>query len=249
MSFIVSTGADAVEEALKPKTDYSKALVSLKAGAGNSVKVRVLPNAVVKYFAHSAYKTFYTTPCTKPMGQEDLYDKACDLLYKDAKAAEDAGVDSKEVEKMKNYAYGLKAKERYMIGFVRLSDGLPIVVDFTGKQGKALIALMKKQSKHANAYAFELEKSGSSTDTQVALTLVLDMDDDLKDKEKEHFEKSAGHEFNMEIFENVLQINDEKKQLEDIHAYGFDVTRLGFEVPTKNPNAGNEQSKPNDEEF
>ncbi len=241
MSYIVAAGAEAVEAALTEKTDTSKMLTSVK--TGKVIKVRALPKAVVKYFAHSAYKSFYTTPCTKPSGKPDLYDAACDLLYKDAKAAEEAGKSEDEVKAIRDQAYALKAKERYMIGFVNLEDGQPIIVDFTATQGKAIVAVMKKYEKKIDKHAFELTKSGSNTDTKVVFSIVLDAEEDLKAKEFEQFEKSLGFEFPMEAFGEVLQINDKAKQIEDLKAFGFDVSRLGVEEEEK------EQETKEDEDF
>jgi hypothetical protein len=250
MSFILAQGDDAVEKALKTEVDFSKMLVSLT--NGKSYKVRALAKAVVNYNAHSSYGVFYTTPCTKHMGQPDLYDKAVDLLYKDAKAIEEGGADKKAVDDAKNYAYGLKAKSRYMVGFVNLTTGQPIVIDFTSKQGKQIVAKLKEYKDDLEEFAFKISKSGSSNATVLNFDLLVRPQRDLTQEEQNNFAASAGHEFNMSAFEEVLQINDEQKQLEDLHAYGFDVTRLGFDVPTKkqNPNAGsNEQEKPKDEEF
>ncbi|QWI73252.1 hypothetical protein ER45_030330 (plasmid) [Bacillus mycoides] len=241
MSFIVSAGNQAVEAALTEKTDYSKLLT--KVTAGKVLKVRALPEAVVQYMCHSVYKTFYSTPCTKPAGKEDLYDKATDLLYKDAKEAEENGASEDDVKALKDRAYALKAKERYMIGFINLETGLPIIVDFTSNQGKTIVAALQKYKKNLNNFAFELTKTGSSTDTKISFTVVLDMDEDLTDKEREHYTKSAGHEFDMNAFENVLSANDEEKQIEDLIAFGFDISRLGLEAPAK------EEEKKEDEKF
>lgn len=231
MSYIVSTGIEAIEAALTEKTDTSKMLTSVK--TGKVLRVRALPMAVVKYFAHSAYKVFYTTPCTKASGKPDLYDLACDLLYKDAKAAEEAGKSADEVKDIKDRAYMLKAKERYMIGFVNLEDGQPIIVDFTAKQGKAIVSDLQKYEKKLDKYPFELTKTGSSTDTQVSFSLVLDPEDDLKESEYEKFKESKGFEFPMNAFGEVLQVNDREKQIEDLKAFGFDVSRLGIEESTQ----------------
>lgn len=244
MSFLVSKGTEAVEDALKEKVDTSKLLK--KINAGTVLKVRALPTAVVKYHAHSVYKTFNTTPCTKPAGKEDLYDKACDLLYKDAKAAEEAGASEKEVKDMRDRAYSLKAKERYLIGFINLEDGKPIVVDFTAKQGKAVVAELQKRKTKLSRFAFELTKTGSSTDTVVSFGVVLDMEEDITDKEREFFEKSADYEFDMSVFETVFSVNNEEKQLEDLRAFGFDLSRLGFGEGTSTEG---EEKKEEDTDF
>ncbi|ABY46803.1 hypothetical protein [Bacillus mycoides] len=240
-SFIVSTGAQAVEDATTEKVDYSKLLTKVQ--NGKTLLVRALPTAVVKYHCHSVYKSFYSTPCTKPMGKEDLYDKACDLLYKDAKEAEEAGATEAEVKVIKDRAYAIKAKERYMIGFVSLDTGLPIIVDLTATQGREVIAVMKKYEKKIDKRAFEITKTGSSTDTKISFTIVVDTEDDLEPKQFEQFEKSLGHEFDMESFGKVFSINDEAQQIEDLIAFGFDIERLGLERPAE------KSEKPADEDF
>ncbi|WP_431819291.1 hypothetical protein LWL40_27605 (plasmid) [Bacillus thuringiensis] len=241
MSFIASTGTQAIEDATKEKVDYSKLLT--KVTNGKTLRVRALPTAVVKYFCHSVYKAFYSTPCTKPMGKEDLYDKACDLLYKDAKQAEENGATADEVKAIKDRAYAIKAKERYMIGFINLDTGLPIIVDLTANQGRDVIAVMKKYEKKIHKHAFEITKTGSSTDTKISFTIVLDAEEDLKPAQFEQFEKSLGHEFDMEAFGKVFSINDQAQQIEDLIAFGFDIERLGLEKPAE------KEEKPADEDF
>lgn len=257
MSFILSQGDEAVEKALKPDVDFSKMLVSLT--GGKAFKVRALEKAVVNYNAHSAYGVFYTTPCMKHTGQPDLYDKAVDLLYKDAKVVKEReGATKDEIDAANNYAYGLKAKSRYMIGFINLATGQPIIVDLTDKQGKQIVAKLKEYKEDLNEFAFKISKSGSSNSTVLNFDLLVRPQRDLTQEEQDHFAASEKHEFDMNAFGEVLQINDEKKQLEDLHAYGFDVTRLGFAVPQKQqaPNAGSndeqepkKETKPQDEGF
>lgn len=240
-SFIVSTGAQAIEDATTEKVDYSKLLTKVQ--NGKTLRVRALPTAVVKYFCHSVYKSFYSTPCTKPMGKEDLYDKVCDLLYKDAKEAEEGGASAEDVKAIRDRAYAIKAKERYMIGFINLDTGLPIIVDLTATQGRDVIAVMEKYKKKIDKYAFEITKIGSSTDTKIQFSIVLDAEDDLKPAQFEQFEKTLGYEFDMEAFGKVFGINDEAQQIEDIIAFGFDISRLGLEKPAE------KEEKPADEDF
>jgi hypothetical protein len=252
MSFLLSAGDDAVNEALKPEVDTSNLLVSLS--NGKSYKVRALPNAIAKYEAHSAFGVFYTTPCArKSTGQADLYDKAVDLLYKDAKALKEKGATDEEVKAANSYAYGLQAKVRYMIGFINLTTGAPIVLDFTEKQGKQVVQKLTENKEDLAEFAFKVSKSGKSSSTVVNFDLLVRPQRDLSQDEQDNFAKTAGYEFDLSLFGEVFQLADEKQQLEDLHAYGFDVTRLGFDVPTKQQPptgaAGNEQSKPNDEEF
>lgn len=215
----------AVQSATQEKQDYSKALTSLK--SGSSVKVRV-PSMedVVEVYIHSVYKAFYSTPCTKGMGKEDYYDKAVSLLYADADKAEEAG-NKEKAQELKDTAYQLKAKARYLFGFFSLTEGgVPIILDLSKKQAQSIFAVLNKYEKKIGSLAFEISKNGSGTSTQISVTPIID-EDDLSDKEKKAFAETAGTAFPEEIYSNVLKVKTEEEQLEDLRTFGFDVSRLG----------------------
>jgi hypothetical protein len=224
MSYIAKKGREAAQSATQEKQDFSKALVSLK--SGTSLKVRVPSNEdFVEWYCHSVFKKFYSTPCTKPAGQPDLYDKAVDILYKEADAAKKAGNEDR-AEELRNEAYQLKAKPKYLFGFYNLPDGQPIVIDVSKKQAQALIGTIDKMANRLDRKAFELSKTGTSTSTTVSL-LPID-EEDLSDAEIKNFEATAGKAFPDELYEKVLFVKPESDQINDLKAFGFDVSKLGI---------------------
>lgn len=247
MGYVLKRGAEAVEDALAEKVDYSDILKTFK--SGSKFAVRVLPDCFVMYKAHSVYKAFYTTPCTKDAtGKPDLYDRACDMLYKDAEALEKAGASEDEVKKVRDRAYALKAKKRYLIGFVDLDTKQPMIIDVTENQAKDIIGEIKKKAKKIEKYPFILSKDGNGQATKVSLDIVLyDPDEDDKDpltpQQRKHFEESAGFQFDFDLFEKVLKVNDEEQQIQDLIRFGFDVSRLGVDLKGADPE-GN--AKPED---
>jgi hypothetical protein len=233
MSYIVKTGQEAAEAATREPVDYSKVLKSFS--SGKSYTVKIIPDCFVMYYAHSVYKVFYTSPCTtKATGVADLYCKAADLLYKDAKALEEAGADEKEVEAIRKQAYALKAKERYLIGFWSLDENepAPMIIDLTKKQAKTIINTIKKNASKADKFAFVISKEGTGQGTIVSLDIVVD-DEDLTPQQRANFEKAKELKFDEELFEKVLKVADEEQQIEDLTKFGFDVSRLGIEEGTE----------------
>lgn len=225
MSYITKTGQDALNSAMEDN-DFSNALVSFK--SGTMLKVRIPEGgASCEYHAHSVYKCFYTTPCTKISGEKDLYDVATEILYNEAKRLEKAG-DEKGSEAVRKKAGQIRGKERYMVGFFDLATGAPIVIDLTKNQAKTVGEKMKKYGDKKAKFAFELSKSGSSTDTKVDLDIIID---DLEGKEKENFEKNAGKEFPQEVFGSVLQLRDREGQVEDVTKFAEVVKKeTGFDL-------------------
>lgn len=236
MAFIKKKGAEAAQSALTEKVDTSKLLRSLS--KGKVVRARIVDiDAFSEYDANSVFGAFNTTPSGKSQGFPNLYDRAADILFAEAKAAKDAGNDelSSEIWKQANQ---IEAKLRYMYGFISLDDGQPGVIDLTENQGRSLAQDLAKSAKKIDKFAFEISKSGSGTNTAVKLTL-LDLDDDLTPDERKHFEASAGVTFDVDLFEKVLSEVDEQTQIKGLYAFGFDVAKLGL--------GGATNSQPTDE--
>ena len=226
MSYVAKKGRDALKSMTEEKKDFSKVLVPLK--SGSSYKVRIPSTEdFVEYYAHSVYKKIKTTPCTKPSGQPDLYDRAVDILYKDANEAAKAG-DEKKAEELREQARLLKAKPRYLFGFFNLADGEEIIVDLTKAQARVVVAAIEKYAKKIDKLAFELSKEGSGTNTQVSLSPIID-EDDLSDTERKNFEATAGKSFDESLYEKVLKVKSEEEQIEDLRNFGFDVSKLGID--------------------
>lgn len=224
MSYISAKGKAAAKSATEEKKDFSKALVPFK--SGTTYKVRLASDEdFVEYYAANVFKVFYTTPVTPG----SLYQKAADALYK---AAKDAATEA-EAEELRNYAYQLKPKPRYLFGFINLADGEPIVVDLTKAQAQVVISAIEKYAKKINKVAFELSKEGSGTSTTVSLSPVLDMDEDLTETERKNFDEADGKEIPDELYENVLYVKDESEQLEDLHnfaqKFNLDIGVLGID--------------------
>lgn len=224
MSYIAKKGKAAAESALAEKEDLSNALVSLK--SGTSLKVRVASvEDFIEYYAASVYKVFYTTP----VEPGSLYQKAAAILYDDAKKAQDAGDDAK-YEELRNQAYTIKPKPRYLLGFINLADGQPIVVDLSKAQAKVIIAAIEKNAKKIDRKPFELAKDGKSKSTVVSLT-PLDADEeseDLAPAEKKTFEATKEAKVPDDLYEKVLSVKSTDEQAEDLEKFGFDVSRLGI---------------------
>ena len=123
-----------------------------------------------------------------------------------------------------------RVKRRFAMGFYDLDSGEQIIIDVSKAQGQAIYSTIKKYEKRLGKLAFELSKTGSGTSTTVSLSPVIDMEEDLTDKQRENFEK-APEEFDKTKFDGILFERDEKAQIEALHEVGFDVTKIGFEVP------------------
>jgi hypothetical protein len=247
MSYITKKGTEAMEAATQEQIDYSKILKPFT--SGKSYNVRVPRGAFVQYFAHSVYKVFYTTPCTKFAGAPDLYDKAVDMLYKDAKAAEEAG-NAERAEELRDQAYQLKAKERYLVGFFNLSEqGAPMIIDLTKNQAEGIIDQIKKNEKRLETFAFTVSKTGSGKNTKTSLDIVIDLDE-LPQADQDAFAKTAEIAFDEELFEKVLKVADEEQQIKDLEKFGFDVSRLGVVSGSSNEdNGSSEQNEGEDLGF
>lgn len=222
MSYISKRGADAAKSATaeQQQQDASKALVTLKSGM--TLKVRVLSkDDSAEYFAASVYKVFTTTP----VAPGNLYQKAANILFEQAKKA----ATQAEADELKAKARALRPKPRYLFGFINLENGEPIVVDLSKAQAQVVYQALDKYKKKIGKVAFELSKSGTGTSTVVSFSPVLDMDEDLTDTERENFAKAEGKQFPAELFEKVLYMKTEAEQIEDLKAFGFDVSLLGIE--------------------
>ena len=228
MSYISKKGREAAESAMSEgSSNVSKALKTFKSGTTYKVRVPSISD-FVEYFNHSVFKVFYSCPCTRANGEPDAYDKAVDLLYQDADKAKKAG-DEPLAEELRKQAYTLKAKPRYLFGFFNLEDGEPLIIDVSKKQAQVLILGIEKFAKKLNKVAFEISKTGSGQSTTVSIMPVLDMDDDLSKDEQKAFETTKDKDFDDDIYGKVLKVKTEDEQIADLRAFGFDVSRLGYD--------------------
>lgn len=237
MSHFTRTGAAAVEAATTEKE--AKQSAHIKFPSGTALKVRILSDKdSVQYYAHSLFGKVPTFVPKVPAerdsrgfvkGNPSVWDLAADLLYKDAKAAKDAGNES-AAEKLRNQAYLYKSKPKYLVAFGNLENGEIGFVDLTPNQAKGVFATIGKYAKKLDKLAFELEKSGSSTSTTVTLTPILDMDEDLTEAERANFAKFDGATVDLDIFDGFLYEADEAEQTKFLVTAGFDISRLGLTV-------------------
>ncbi|CAM3633254.1 hypothetical protein [Mesobacillus zeae] len=207
--------------------------------SGTSYKVRVLGTAdLIRFYSYGIFKKVNSFVAKDPSvknarGFAESNFTPWDLAsnyYSDLKRkAEDSGQTAK-VEEYKAEAGKYRAKERYALGFIDLETGEPIIVDLSKKQAQGVHAVIKKYEKKLSKLAFELSKNGSSTSTVVSLSPVIDMDEDLTDKERKNFAKYADKEFDMALFNGLLFEADEKQQIENLVAAGFDITLIGLSI-------------------
>jgi hypothetical protein len=210
-----------------------------KFSSGTTYKVRVLGTTdLIKFYGYGIYKKINSFVAKNPsvknakgFAESNLtpWDLAAkyyqDLVFK----ARDEG-NAKAEEDNKKEAAKYRVKERYALGFIDLETGEPIIVDLSRNQAKVVHAVIKKYEKKLGKLAFELSKSGSSTSTVVSLSPVIDMDEDLTDKERANFDKQDGKEFDMKLFDGLLYEADEKQQIENLVAAGFDITLIGLSI-------------------
>jgi len=209
--------------------------------SGTTLKVRILSaEDSAEYYAHSIFGKVPTfvpkTPAERNdrgfiTGNPSLFDRAAELLYADAKAAKDAGDESK-AEKLRNEAYLYKSKPRYLVGFGNLETGELGFVDLTPKQAKGVFATISKYAKKLDKLAFELSKTGSSTNTAVTLSPILDIDDEdeLTKEQRANFDKLDGKSFDFGVFDGFLFEADEAEQATNLVKAGFDISRLGLTI-------------------
>ncbi len=248
MSLFTKRGAEAVESAQTGKEE--KVSAHVKFNSGTTLKLRIKSAGdVVEYYAHGLFnpsvKTFapQITPERNAKGyvtaNPSVWDRASDLLYKEASEEKDAT----KADDIRKSAYDFKSKPRYLFAFVNLETGEDAFVDLTKKQADGVLVAVKKYAKKIDTVAFELSKAGASTNTVVSLTPILDMDDDLTDAERANFAKVTEEPFDFGKFEDFVYLADEAEQTKNLVIAGFDIGRLGLSIGA-NSAANNANSTP-----
>jgi hypothetical protein len=219
--------------------------------SGTSYKVRVMGTAdLIRFYSYGIFKKVNSFVAKNPsvknargFAESNLtpWDKASKYFADLKREAEDSG-DVVKAEEYKNEASKYRVKERFALGFINLDDGKPIIVDLSKNQAQVIHAVIKKNEKKLGKVAFELEKTGSSRDTKVMLSpLSLDPDDEeLTDKERANFAKYDGKEFDMSLFEGLLYEAEEKEQIENLVAAGFDITLIGLSIGASSKSEDND---------
>lgn len=238
MSQFTRKGSAAVSAATAEKETGTSAHVPFPSGTTLKIRIKSGEDSA-EYYAHGIYEKVKTFVPKVPAERNakgyvtanpSVWDQAADLLYADATAAEKAGATTDEVKAIRNEAYLLKGKPRYLVAFGNLETGEDSFVDLTPKQAKGVLAAITKYAKKLDKLAFELSKTGSSTDTVVTLSPIIDMDEDLTDVERANFEKCGAQSFNFELFEGFLYEADEAEQTKNLVIAGFDIGRLGLSI-------------------
>jgi hypothetical protein len=245
-------GMDAIEESNAAGGEGRANNDFAKLPAGTTLKVKLVgTGAVMRYFGYGVFKRVNTFIAEKPsdrdakgfvsgnhtpwdLASKHYYDKAFKLLEGiDDKDEIKALKEAKPYKDLASEGYKYSGKQRYAIGFIDLEVGKEIVLDFTAKQFNDSIkpALIKYDNKK-DKVAFEIAKTGSGTKTVISLSPILDMDDEteITAKEKANFEKFIGKEFDLKKFEGLLFEADEKQQIENLVAAGFDITLIGLSI-------------------
>ncbi|MED3649989.1 hypothetical protein [Heyndrickxia sporothermodurans] len=219
------------------KTEFA----SLK--SGTTYKVRVLGVAdLITFYSYGIFKKVNSFVAKNPSVKNAKgfaesnftpWDLAANYYADLKKKAEDAGQTAK-ADEYKTEASKYRAKQRFALGFIDLTTGEPIIVDLSKKQAQGVHATIKKYETKLGKLAFELSKQGSSTSTVVSLSPVIDMDEDLTDVERANFAKFDGATFDMALFDGLLYEADEKEQIENLVAAGFDISLIGLSIGASN---------------
>lgn len=213
-------------------------IVSFKSGSTYKVGVKSV-NDVAEYYGYGIFKKVNTfVPKNQPVrnargfidSNPSVWDRAAELLYGDAKKAEESSASEADVKPIKEEAYLFRGKKRYLRAFYDLETGKDIVIDLSPKQETAIKAVIEKYAKKLGKVAFELGKTGTSTNAAVSLSPVLDMDEDLTDAERANFAKLGSAPFDLESFETCLYVADEAEQVKNLVIAGFDIARLGLSI-------------------
>jgi hypothetical protein len=209
-------GINAIEKLNETKETTKNALRYVK--AGESIVVGIpSTEEVAQVFVHNVFGVFNSCLCTK----EDLFDEAVDYLYSLANAE-----TNEEVKKdLKDKAYQLKAKPRFLFGFHDLETGEPILIDASKKQGQSLFAIINEYKEELSSYAFKLTKAEGGG---MSLTPILK---GLTDTQKANFEATNGKEIDGKLYETAIYKRDRAGQMEDLKKFGFDLSLLS-EAPT-----------------
>lgn len=206
--------------------------------SGSTFRVRALGIRDLKpYYNYGIYKEVNSFVAENPSGLNQngfpesnltVWDKATEFYQKQANAEKD---ETKKTA-LKKSASRYRGTTKFIMGFIDLDTGLPIVIDVTKPQGQAIHKVLMKNEAKLGKKAFEIEKTGASTNT-VCSASVLDLDD-LSEKQLANFEKWDEREFDHKLFNGLNFVADEAKQIELLTKANFDVKLIGYEtvVPT-----------------
>lgn len=208
---MVVKGLNAIEKLNETRETNKNALKYLKAGESLVVSIPSTEE-VAQVYTHGVFGVFNTCQCTK----EDLFDQAVDYLY--SQANNETNEDRKK--ELKDKAYQLKAKPRFLFGFHDLETGEPILIDASKKQGQTLFTVITEYAEELGSYAFKLSKAEGGV---MSLTPILK---GLTNTQKDNFEATKGKELDGKLYENAIFKRDLNGQKEDLKKFGFDLSLI-----------------------
>jgi len=200
----------------------------LKDGETMLVRFPNVQTGIYTYKSHSDFETeIRPHACYKMKGEEDLYDKAAEVLIKEAATYWRQG-DKDKYKEIRSYSNRFEEKPRVLLGGYDLETGEEILFDLAGKHAKPIIEVIKENKDELHETPFKIKRSGGNQDTNyTAMVVKLSK---LTEQQQEHF-NNAKEAFNTELYEKSLFYKNEQSQLRDIEKMGFDVARLNGEVP------------------
>jgi len=238
MSMFTKVGAAAAAVSGNDGGGNDSPIVSFKSGSLYKVGVKSI-NDVAEYYGYGIYKRVNTFVPKNPSvrnsrgfieSNPSIWDKAADLLYADAKAAEESGASESDVKDIRDEAYLFRGKKRYLRAFYDLTTGKDIVVDLSPTQEATLKAAIEENADDLDVIAFKLAKKGAGTAAVVSLSAIVKPERDLTDEERVNFAKIGETPFDLNSFETCLYVADEAEQTKNLVIAGFDIARLGLSI-------------------
>lgn len=207
--------------------------VYLNDGDKRLVKIPKLQEAIFMWKAHSYYvkddkeKSILPHACHRMKGEEDVYDKAELYLIKEAAPLWKDNRD--EAIKIRQKSNLFEAQTRYKFGFFDVNTGEEFHIDLSEQSGEALYKQIKDYEEEINNHVFVLSRAGKNHNVAPEIKK-------LSPEQQGHFETAKGKDFDVSRYEKSLYFKNERQQLWDLTKMGFDVTLIGYEVPTKRTN-------------
>lgn len=214
--------------------------------SGTTYIVKVLGTAdLISYYAYGIYKKVNSFVAKNPSKKSKRGYPIENLTPWDKAWKYHADRSEKFGDEHSQEAQKYRARQRFAMGFFDLDSGKPIIVDLSKNQAQAVHSVIQKYKDRLDQFAFELSKTGNGKNTTVSLTLIPVLDD-LTETQRKNFE-NAPTEFDMTLFDGILYEMDEDEMVQKLHEVGFDVTLIGYDVPSKQ--AENASEETNEEIF
>lgn len=252
MSMFTKVGAAAAQASGNDGGGNDSPIVSFKSGSLYKVGVKSVNN-VAEYYGYGIYKRVNTFVPQNPATRNNrgfidanptVWDKAADLLYADAKAAEESGAGETAVKEIRDEAYLFRGKKRYLRAFYDLTTGKDIVVDLSPTQETTLKAVIEENTDDLDVVTFKLAKKGAGTAAVVSLSAIIKPERDLTEEERANFAKIGDEPFDLASFETCLYVADADEQTKNLVIAGFDIGRLGLSIGASAASTAADESTP-----